>query len=67
MSYELFIIGDNGKPASWSHTSIERQKGSLPCLHFPDDRDIVIVIQHPTRTTHIYISADGELDIETVD
>jgi hypothetical protein len=60
--YELYVISERGNTSSWSHTNGHRGK---PCMVFADNVNQTIVLQHPTMTTYIYISADGVLDIHT--
>jgi hypothetical protein len=62
MSYKLYIVNDNDRSVTWSHTE---GFGGKPCLVFPDDKDCTIVIEHPTCTTYIDISAEGFLEIES--
>ena len=58
--YKLYVIDEKGHSASWSHT--EGFKGKA-CMVFPDYTNNTIVIEHPTATTYMFISKDGELDI----
>jgi hypothetical protein len=60
--YELYVTDERGNTSSWSHTDGHRGK---PCLVFADDVNQTIVLQHPSMTTYIYISANGVLDIHT--
>jgi hypothetical protein len=63
-SYQLYVIDYNGNSASWSHTNGHRGK---PCLWFPDDKATVIVLEHETRTTNLYISEDGVMEVEVIE
>jgi hypothetical protein len=58
--YELYVVDERGNSSSWSHTNEHRGK---PCMVFADNVNQTIVLYHPSMTTHIYISADGVLDI----
>lgn len=62
-SYRLYVLDDNDKSAIWTHTA---GHGGKACLYFPDDKDVVIVLEHDTQTTHLYISPDGILEIEVI-
>jgi hypothetical protein len=66
MSYKLYVIDSDGRSAFWSHTN-GGNRGLQPCLWFADNLDSVIVLEHESRTTHLYISADGEMEIEVID
>ncbi len=61
--FQLYVIDEDQRSASWSHTNGKR--GLTPCLNFPDDKPAVIVLEHPTQTTYMYLSPDGMLEIET--
>ena len=58
--YQLYVVDKNGNTSTWSHTNGHRGK---PCIVFSDDVDSMIILDHPTMRTHLYISASGVLDI----
>lgn len=59
-AYLLYVTDENGqKSVTWSHTD-----DGLPCLHFPDDQPVTIVLEHKSCTTFIDLDENGEFTIE---
>ena len=66
-NYKLYVIDEDGRSASWTHISdANGHRGLLPCMYFPSNKNSVIVIEHKTQTTHLYIDKDGMMEIEVV-
>lgn len=61
--YELYVEDESGRSASWSHTNGTRNNGLTPCLYFADDKEAVIILDHPTTRTMLFIQPDGTLEI----
>lgn len=65
MSYKLYVIDEEGRSASWTH--MNGHKGLVPAMYFPDNLDSVIVLEHGSQTTHLYISKDGVMEVVVLD
>lgn len=60
--YELYVQDEYGRSASWSHAR-NGNSGLQPCLYFADDQESVIILDHPSMRTMLFLSPDGTVEI----